>query len=161
MRYEGYDIDTLDERVGKELNNARKKLRVRKTDFYVNAINTRSTLDNVVDDNKKDTFDHKKSSEISEPSKTKMKKNIRQGNYDRVDLDAIFDLNNAVRNRQESERIFLRKELLRLREVNGGEKPYKGQLVTYGEKIIENEMLGGTPRLNSHSADKLMMTREY
>ena len=153
--HEGYDVDTLDKRIGKDLNNARKKIRLRKTDFYVNTIHTRSTLDNAIDVNKTDVFDHKKSSEISEPSKTKMKKNIRQVNYDRADLDAMFDLNNAVRNRQESERIFLRKELLRLREVNGGEKPYKGQLVAYGEKIIENEMLGG------HSADKLMMTGEY
>ena len=25
----------------------------------------------------------------------------------------------------------------------------------YGEKLLENEVLGGTPRLNSHSPEKL------
>ena len=160
QEHEGYDVANLDDKVGKELTKARKKKKIRKTDFYVDTINTRSTLDDNHDnvENKKNAKKVSETSNATKVQKAKSNKNITITNSQdthRVDLDAMYDLNNEVRERQELERQKIRIELLRLREQNGGEKAYKGQLIMYGEKLLENEVLGGTPRLNSHSPEKL------
>eukprot|EP00942_MAST-04A_sp_MAST-4A-sp1_P011558 g11558.t1 len=160
QEHEGYDVANLDDKVGKELTKARKKKKIKKTDFYVDTINTRSTLDDNHDnvENKKNAKKVSETSNATKIQKAKSNKNITITNSQdthRVDLDAMYDLNNEVRERQELERQKIRIELLRFREQNGGEKAYKGQLIMYGEKLLENEVLGGTPRLNSHSPEKL------